>query len=89
MKEATGELNMTVITVVAIVAVGALFTWFLFPMIRSNIAIRTACSTLDSTGASNNTSSDADEGVVSCKEWKCEVTYGGKKYTGSCEEKAK
>ena len=35
MKEATGELNMTVITVVAIAAVGLLFTLFVWPNIQS------------------------------------------------------
>ena len=44
MKEATGELNMTVITVVAIAAVGLLFTAFVWPNIQSNLAINTACS---------------------------------------------
>ena len=33
MKEATGELNMTVITIIAIAAVGALFYVFVWPMI--------------------------------------------------------
>ena len=47
MKEATGELNMTVITVVAIAAVGLLFTLFVWPNIQSNLAIQTACANLD------------------------------------------
>lgn len=38
MKEATGELNVTVITVVAIAAVAALFMLFIYPKIRNNIA---------------------------------------------------
>ena len=33
MKEATGELNMTVITVVAIAAIAGLFYAFVWPMI--------------------------------------------------------
>lgn len=37
MKEATGELNMTVITVVAIAAIAALFVAFILPRIRENI----------------------------------------------------
>lgn len=44
MKEATGELNMTVITVVAIAAVAALFTAFVWPMIQRTIANNT-CKT--------------------------------------------
>ena len=37
MKEATGELNMTVITVIAIAAVAALFYAFVWPMIQARI----------------------------------------------------
>ena len=44
MKEATGELNMTVVTVVAIAAVGAFFYAFLWPTIRANIQRSTLCS---------------------------------------------
>ncbi len=36
MKEATGELNMTVITIVAITAIGAIL-WSLWPSIESSI----------------------------------------------------
>lgn len=36
MKEATGELNMTVITIVAIAAIGALL-WAMWPSIESSI----------------------------------------------------
>ena len=38
MKEATGELNMTVVTVVAIAAVGAFFYAFVWPGIRNSIS---------------------------------------------------
>ena len=37
MKEATGELNMTVITVVAIAAVAAFFYAFVWPAIQNSI----------------------------------------------------
>lgn len=43
MKEATGELNMTVITVVAIAAVGAFFYAFIWPAIQNGIA-RDTCN---------------------------------------------
>lgn len=36
MKEATGELNMTVITIIAIGAIIALF-WFMWPTIKNTI----------------------------------------------------
>ena len=41
MKEATGELNMTVVTVVAIAAVGAFFYAFVWPGIQRGIATNT------------------------------------------------
>ncbi len=44
MKEATGELNMTVITVVAIAAVAALVYAFVWPAIEDSIRKNTICS---------------------------------------------
>lgn len=44
MKEATGELNMTVVTVVAIAAVAAFFYAFIWPSIKTNILNSTKCS---------------------------------------------
>lgn len=41
MKEATGELNMTVITVVAIAAIAAIFYAFVWPGIKTSIANNT------------------------------------------------
>lgn len=45
MKEATGELNMTVVTVVAIAAVAAFFYAFVWPAIKNNINRQTYCAT--------------------------------------------
>lgn len=44
MKEATGELSGTVITVVAIAAVAAIFTAVLLPILRNNIKQKTYCT---------------------------------------------
>ncbi len=41
MKEATGELNMTVITVVAIAAIAAIFYAWVWPSIQVSIAKNT------------------------------------------------
>ena len=41
MKEATGELNMTVITVVAIAAVAGIFYAFVWPNIQTSIKRKT------------------------------------------------
>lgn len=88
MKEATGELNMTVITVVAIAAVGMLFTVFVWPNIQSNLAIQTACSNIDAKG--NYVTNDASiaagtDGYVSCGSFTCTAFYGGKTFSKSCK----
>lgn len=44
MKEATGELNMTVVTVVAIAAVAAFFYAFVWPQIKNSINQSTKCA---------------------------------------------
>lgn len=44
MKEATGELNMTVVTVVAIAAVGAFFSLLIWPAIQNSILQSTYCA---------------------------------------------
>jgi len=44
MKEATGELNMTVITVVAIAAVAAIFYAFIWPSIKTTIQTQSICA---------------------------------------------
>ena len=44
MKEATGELNMTVVTVVAIAAVAAFFYAFVWPGIKASITNSTKCA---------------------------------------------
>lgn len=44
MKEATGELNMTVITVVAIAAIAGIFYAFIWPSVKTAIKNNT-CST--------------------------------------------
>ena len=44
MKEATGELNMTVVTVVAIAAVAAFFYAFIWPGIKTTIQSQSICA---------------------------------------------
>ena len=83
MKEATGELNMTVVTVVAIAAVGALFTVFLWPRIRANIILSTACSNVDADG--NYTDESGGDGSVNCSFWECTAQYGKGTYTRNCK----
>lgn len=91
MKEATGELNMTVITVVAIAAVGMLFTIFVWPNIQSNMALNTACSQTDANGnystaagALNTAGGANNDGQVTCTSFVCSVTYNQKTYSRKC-----
>ncbi|MDD2409388.1 MAG: hypothetical protein PHD03_01550 [Bacilli bacterium] len=44
MKDATGELSMTAIAVVAIAAIGVVFTTLIWPNIKANIERNTYCS---------------------------------------------
>ncbi|HJF41211.1 MAG TPA: hypothetical protein K8V91_09825 [[Clostridium] spiroforme] len=60
MKEATGELNMTVVTVVAIAAVAAFFYAFVWPSIQNSIENNTRCA------SAQNCQCDGDS---------CECTY--------------
>ena len=59
MKEATGELNMTVVTVVAIAAVGAFFYAFIWPAIKNNLLAQTYCASA--------VNCDCQEGQKTCK----------------------
>ncbi len=43
MKEATGELSVTVITIVALAAIATLFAVVLLPIIRTGLKARTYC----------------------------------------------
>lgn len=57
MKEATGELNLTVITVVAIAAIAAIFYVFVWPILKDNITTSTKCANAVCGDCSNGTSS--------------------------------
>ena len=77
MKEATGELNMTVITIIAIAAVGALFYVFVWPMIQKSIVTQT-CKTYGSdwqawatTDSSTNGQSAQTGSNATVKVWVC------------------
>ncbi len=72
MKEASGELNMTVITIVAIAAVGALFYVFVWPMIQRSIVTQT-CKTYGADWtAQRNSTNDVDTGSnAKVHDWMC------------------
>ena len=60
MKEATGELNITVITVVAIAAIAAFFYAFIWPTIKNNLNRQTLCSSAYSCNSDRSVCKAAD-----------------------------
>ena len=61
MKDATGELSMTAIAVVAIAAIGVVFTQLVWPAIKKNITRSAHCS--EAYGCKNN---NAAGGLLDC-----------------------
>ncbi len=83
MKEATGELNMTVVTVVAIGAVMLFFYAIIWPTIKINMALTTACN---SAGAGSYNVS-GDDYKISCGGGSCTYTDSdGKTNNKTCTE---
>ena len=62
MKEATGELNMTVVTVVAVAAIGAFFTVLVWPNIKTSMMASTVCAN----GPRFKTGSTGDADYIEC-----------------------
>lgn len=89
MKEATGELNMTVITVVAIAAVGLLFTVFVWPNIQANLTLSQACSSVDINGNYSSVNAGVaaagEDGAVECANFMCTASYNSKTYSKNCQ----
>lgn len=67
MKEATGELNMTVVTVVAIGAVGLFFYGFIWPGIKAGL-MKNTCSNIcpASEGTGTVSVSNNGDGTYTC-----------------------
>ncbi len=90
MKEATGELNVTVITVVAIAAVAAFFYAFIWPSIQNSLMSATACSNA-APGLTQGQSGQA--GYISCGEignngqYSCDYHDGKQLKTITCTQK--
>ena len=77
MKEATGELNMTVVTVVAIAAVAAFFYAVIWPSIKGNLLAQTHCaSAIQCTNCDEKKCTCKyyeDDGTVSTNTIECDV----------------
>lgn len=66
MKEATGELNMTVITIVAIAAIVALFYAFVWPAIQGSLNLNT-CKNVCPNGEAVSYTKDSNGNGGTCK----------------------
>ena len=74
MKEATGELNMTVVTLIAIAAIGAIFYFVVWPLIQRQVVNQSCRTTYGPTwhavsGATADVSGGNTQATV--KEWFC------------------
>jgi hypothetical protein len=78
MKEATGELNMTVVTVVAIAAVAAFFYAFVWPNIQNSIKANTYCATAQCSDCQESGSS------TKCKCVSPTPDENGEYWSGTC-----
>ena len=65
MKEASGELSMTAITVVAIAAIAGVFTTLIYPRIKNNIVAQTKCA-----NKFNCTGGEDGKGTQTCQVFK-------------------
>lgn len=92
MKEATGELSITVITIVAIAAIASIFVALILPNLRTQILLSQACSSGpgytvknedDSTIECTNDANDA----IGIRKWTCTYTpVKGKQQTKDCKD---
>ena len=73
MKEATGELNMTVITLVAIAAIAAVFYFVLWPLVQQQLVSQTCRSTFgpDYAAVRQNNSYNQGTSQATVSKWKC------------------
>ena len=83
MKEATGELNMTVITLVAIAAIGAVFYFVVWPMIQTALVSQTCRTTYGTDYTAKTYSGSA---AVGTKVGDCYIVSNSTKDTGSQAE---
>ena len=73
MKEATGELNMTVITLVAIAAIGAVFYFVVWPLVQQTLVTQTCRTTYgpDFKAQKNGSTDSTGQSQAKIYKWKC------------------
>lgn len=88
MKEATGELNMTVITLVAVAAIGAIFYLVIWPMVQQALVSQTCKTSFGSNYSAHrvdNKGQNTGTGTSDAKvyKWECCPQSDGAT-TGKC-----
>ena len=77
MKEATGELNMTVVTLIAIAAIGAIFYFVVWPLIQRQVVNQSCRTTYGPTWHAVAGNGEGDEDIsggntqATVKNWWC------------------
>ncbi len=71
MKEATGELNMTVIVVIAIAAIAAIFYVFIWPAIQRQLMTNTCEATYGAGYHAEESGTDYDSDGAVVHTWVC------------------
>ena len=70
MKEATGELNMTVVTLIAVAALGAVFYLVIWPMVQ-RMLVQQTCNTYGDGWTAVKNESQLNDSNAKVNEWMC------------------
>ena len=82
MKEATGELNMTVVTIAAVAVLLAFFYMVIWPNLQAGMALSSACSAANGL---NYSVTNEDGSTINCSNSSCTyISTSGKQSTRSC-----
>lgn len=87
MKEATGELNMTVVTIVAVAALLAFFYLVIWPNLQSGMALSSACSAANGQSYTTSGGDGTDAWTITCANNSCTYQKGNKTSTRACTDK--
>ena len=92
MKEATGELNMTVVTIVAVAALLAFFYLVIWPNLQAGMALSSACNASNGTAYTTTGGDSNNAWTINCTARsgntpsKCTYRKGNKTSTRVCSD---
>lgn len=92
MKEATGELNMTVVTIVAVAALLAFFYAVIWPNLKVGMTLSSACSAANGAQYQTSGQDGNTQWQINCPAANnggtqtCTYTAGGKTSTRACSD---